>query len=463
MSQRVSIVKALCVSEIDNTALVTGRSIAVLSSMFNRREDRFALCPDSEFSQAIAWAEVLICKRYRGLSVAETLSWHTIYSQSFLQELIEEKRQIWLNVLRVYQLANPIILDSLKTTSKAGKFIRIPTALDTSLAQPVLSDFVFRYRYKRLVQLSPPEHPELETLQSKTAHYTQTNPAAKALETDISVFLGWADPQPTTATSPNWVKEITTSGNSSDGHLFEKRVRQGFIQLGFTNNLNNIKASLDPEATGGDGGIDFYCELPYPIVGECKASKDLKVSDNKDGAAFQLIKLGQKHLYKEGFDRAIKIIMAPGKLTKAANQTAIGNQMNIMRPETLQRLVELKNAHPGSIDLLALEPCLRSAPFGTDADQKVNDFIDSIEQQIKIRSRVIESVKALKEGGDDRVSASTVRTHFNAIQPDKLGSPEEAHDILVELSSPLTGYLGKIKGETWQADRFYFLRDLTMP
>jgi hypothetical protein len=36
------------------------------------------------------------------------------------------------------------------------------------------------------------------------------------------------------------------------------------------------------------------------------------------------------------------------------------------------------------------------------------------------------------------------------------------HEILIELSSPLTGYLGRIKGSDWRSDRFYYLRDLSL-
>ncbi|WP_198920685.1 hypothetical protein, partial [Anaplasma marginale] len=52
-------------------------------------------------------------------------------------------------------------------------------------------------------------------------------------------------------------------GNSSDGNEFEKLVRKGLIKLGFGNSNTNPKTSLDPDATGGAGGIDFYCETPY--------------------------------------------------------------------------------------------------------------------------------------------------------------------------------------------------------
>ncbi|MEO1429116.1 MAG: hypothetical protein AAFS12_15380 [Cyanobacteria bacterium J06632_19] len=37
---------------------------------------------------------------------------------------------------------------------------------------------------------------------------------------------------------------------------------------------------------------------------------------------------------------------------------------------------------------------------------------------------------------------------------------QEMHEILLELSSPLTGYLGRIKGTDWKTDKFYFLHDL---
>jgi hypothetical protein len=34
------------------------------------------------------------------------------------------------------------------------------------------------------------------------------------------------------------------------------------------------------------------------------------------------------------------------------------------------------------------------------------------------------------------------------------------HELLIELASPLTGYLGRIRGTSIDSDRFYFLRDL---
>ncbi len=154
---------------------------------------------------------------------------------------------------------------------------------------------------------------------------------------------------------------------------------------------------------------------------------------------------------------SIKIIFTSGNLTPDhAEPAVIQNKMNVMRPETLQRLVERKTTHPGAINLFELKLCLESEPFGTDADAKVNQFIDHTWQKIKVRLNIIKAVKALKEDGDGQVTASDVRNRFNAFadHQDKLATPETAHDFLIQLSSPLTGYLGRIKGSIWRSDRF---------
>ncbi|MCZ0902455.1 DUF1802 domain-containing protein, partial [Microcoleus sp. HI-ES] len=51
---------------------------------------------------------------------------------------------------------------------------------------------------------------------------------------------------------------------------------------------------------------------------------------------------------------------------------------------------------------------------------------------------------------------------YSMSKPPKKLSREELYEILVELSSPLTGYAGRIKGEHLGRDRFYFLRDLPL-
>jgi hypothetical protein len=261
-------------------------------------------------------------------------------------------------------------------------------------------------------------------------------------------------PKPPTPDS-SWIQEIAKVGNSSDGHTFEKLVRKSLIELGFTNSNCKPEASLDPNATGGAGGLDFYCEAPYPVVGECKATKSEKVPD---GTPAQLIKLGYKHL-QEQYDRCIKLIVAAGELTSAAQRTAVGNKINIIRPETLQSLVELQAQHKGSIDLLKLKHCLQQEPFGL-ADDKINSCINKIKQNIKLRAHIVQLVKNyLEKTGFERVSVHALHGAYAISNPPQPLQPEALHEILVELSSPLTGYLGRNKGRDG-SDRFYFLRDL---
>jgi predicted unusual protein kinase regulating ubiquinone biosynthesis (AarF/ABC1/UbiB family) len=191
------------------------------------------------------------------------------------------------------------------------------------------------------------------------------------------------------------------------------------------------------------------------VVGECKATKSEKVPD---GTPAQLIKLGHKHL-QEQYDRCIKLIVAAGELTSAAQRTAVGNKINIIRPETLQSLVELQAQHKGCIDLLKLKHCLQQEPFGL-ADDKINSCINKIKQNIKLRADIVQLVKTyLKKTGNERVSVhSLYGAYAISSQPQPL-KPEALHEILVELSSPLTGYLGRTNGRDG-SDRFYFLRDL---
>jgi hypothetical protein len=60
----------------------------------------------------------------------------------------------------------------------------------------------------------------------------------------------------------------------------------------------------------------------------------------------------------------------------------------------------------------------------------------------------------------EKASVHALHGAYAFSRPSQPLSPQEIYEILVELSSPLTGYLGRIKGEDWGRDRFYFLRDL---
>ncbi|GAB4379782.1 MAG: hypothetical protein Kow00121_34630 [Elainellaceae cyanobacterium] len=470
MDSSVSLSAALCLSNADIEALIQGRMIATLSRTFINSIQSFALCPVDDASDRAtvkiqAWAKFEFCRMYRDSQDLEKLSKLTIWSDEFLQDLLKERHKIFLACLRVYQLSQPIELSGDRIhPSKIGSFIKLPCLLSASKVEPVLSEATFQKRQQQLIKLEPPLHPELEKFQLTVSQFISNNPLAQELEQDIKSFLGWTSSSFYKRVDSDiaWIQTIAEVGNSPDGYKFEKLVRKSLVKLGFSNSLNNPKASLDPEGMGGAGGLDVYCDAPYSLVGECKATKHETVSNS---VSAQLIHLGNTHLGTEQFEGAIKVLFVAGKLTDPAQLAALGNRMNVIRPETLQKLVELKSQYPGSINLLELKPCLEQAPFGEQADEKINRFIERVRQQIKLRSDLVKSVKLLTRPDRTQLEVVEICTCYNlkfASSSSYELSNMGVYELLLELSSPLTGYLGRIQGRELQSDRFYYLRDLTI-
>ena len=482
----VSIEKAIRLPAPDVEALIQGQMIAAMVWRTLSPGEKFALYPadiaikllpdeqhyrssflptaknsldqlNSDKVLIKAWANCELCQVLNDPESLKALSQLTIWTTELLEATLVQRPYIFLAHFRVYLLPEPLEIP----VNPTAKFVPLPNSLSVTEFLPVLSDRIFAKRRQKLEKLEPPDHPELEELQSAIALLSTTNPKAKQLDTELKIFLGWLEKSPTTQPDQDldWIKTIADTGNSSDGNSFEKLCRKSLIKLGFQNSNKKLEASLDPESTGGAGGLDFYCETPYQVVGECKATKSETVPD---GTPAQLVKLGLKHL-QEQYNCCIKIIMAAGQLNRHANQTAIGNHMNVIRPETLQKLVELKANYPGSINLLELKPCLEKEPFGEDADAKVNNYINKVLERIKLRSHIIRLVKdLLQRGNSESVEFRDLRGAYTYSTFSQSLEDEELHQILIELSSPLTGYLGREKGSNWQSDRFYFLRDLPM-
>jgi len=129
----------------------------------------------------------------------------------------------------------------------------------------------------------------------------------------------------------------------------------------------------------------------------------------------------------------------------------------IINPETLEKLVKLQSQYRGSVDLFKLKDYLKPG----SVDDEVEKYIAQVAREIELRSHLVELVKnylentGLADAGVDALHGA----YFGSKPPQRL-KPEEMHEILIELSSPLTGYLGRIRGSDWKSDRFYFLRDL---
>ncbi len=502
MSESVFLDRALCLSVADIAALSGGQSITAMPRVFIEKGWSFALYPytigmnslplkeyyhryvldfiqsfllkqDCNFPMVSLWAKCEACSMVYEAGQLEKLSGLTVWTSKLLQAELKQRQPVFLASLRVYCLPQPIpVLANSLVPNKLGKFIGLP-ALDISNKfslplkvtgfLPILDEAAFNQRRRQLEAGESLLYGELVDLYSAIASLIPPTPAAQTLCQEVKALIGWSleGSYGLVDSDLGWIRELVNIGNSSDGYAFEKLVRKSLIKLGFTNSQNN---SLDPEATGGAGGLDVYCDAPFSLVGECKASRYENVPN---GVAAQLINLGNTHLGRVCFDHAIKVIFSAGRLTSAAQKAAVENQMNIIRPETLQRLVELKAHHPGSINLLELKPCLQKAPFGEEADDKVNQYIDRIWQELKVRSRIIQVVKELSESDPERKQFEVVeiRVHYNATAARVSGNVldnQTVHELLIELASPFAGYLGRLHGMSLPSDRFYYLRDLVV-
>ncbi|MGB6296979.1 MAG: hypothetical protein WBF90_12455 [Rivularia sp. (in: cyanobacteria)] len=135
--------------------------------------------------------------------------------------------------------------------------------------------------------------------------------------------------------------------------------------------------------------------------------------------------------------------------------------MNVITPETLEKLVKLQSHYQGCVNLLELKECLQQKPFGL-AEDKVNSYIRKIEQDIKVRSHLVELVKYyLQNFQVDSISVETLHGAYFASQPPQSLQIMEMYEILIELSLSSTGYLKRIEGADWKSDKFCFLRDLS--
>lgn len=494
MLETILIDRALCLPAVNIAALLKGQLIAVIPQVFVQKGWTFALYPtqtnndlypeqqyrshilplvedtptqqQTEVTTIEVWARCEYCKVVHDIEHLEALSHLTIWTKEALREVMEQRQHLFVALLRVYQIPTKIqVSNDTASAEKLGKFVSISTlneqsykALNVREMLPVLNDAVFNRRKHQAEALHPPLYPELEELQHTIAPLVKDNAQLQGFNLFLQKFLGWTDGVTMDNCDPalEWISTIAKVGNSSEGHKFEKLVRKGLLKLGFTG------SSLGPSSTGGPGGMDFYCEEPYSMVGECKATKTETVYD---GTPAQLLKIGMNHLGKEQYERSIKLIVAAGDLNFYALRTATENEMNVISPETLQELVNLQTKHKGSINLIELKKCLEQNPFGL-ADEKVIAHISRIRQNLRIRSHLIASICQLGETEVCRTQFEVIeiRVQYNANFAKIDGSildNQKVYDLLIELSSPLTGYLGRIEGGTGMlTDRFYFLRDL---
>jgi Domain of unknown function (DUF1802) len=460
--------------------LIDGQIIAVITPMFITPGRSFVLYPTAKSFNSFSWQEnykadffsldenaikglnadkVVIktwakCEKCETLDQESNLSNVTIWTKEGLEQILLERSYIFLTYLRVYLLHEPLEMKG----DHEGKFVALPQRITVDNYQAVLSDRIFTQRKELLQKRLPYQPSELEQLQAQIYQLININEGAKILDQNISIFLNYdsdnIDKKPNDELK--WIETIAKLGNRSKeldegksnyqaGTDFENITRKSLEFLGF---------KVDYFHRGGAGGIDVYCTEPYPLVIECKAGRKIP-----NDTAVQLLNLATLRLKDEKIIKKVtKLIIGPGEPTKQLKEAAKVHNMSILNPQTLEELVKLQATYPNSANLFTLKNCLKSGK----TDQEVMEYITTVKNEIKQRSQIITAVKKQQELGQKEPTIMQIHTAYNtmfATNQNSAISEQIVRDILIELSSPLTGYLGKITDEN-HVERFYYLRDL---
>lgn len=403
---------SLCLPELDIIALTHIPSIVAVTERFIVPDKSFVLLPcreleseecyracvrqqleaftpvETDRASATHWAQCVLCQQITDKESLEEIAPRTIWTNSYLLRHLKSRKKLFLSVLRVYELTEEITIETAPASDQLYRFLPLPNVVDGEVQSPVLNEEAFASAKQAFLKPAEPSDPEPEDILN----------------------------------SAKWVAKIADTGNSSEGHLFEKLVRKGLLTLGFQNTDNRAAASLDPNTTGGAGGIDFYANQPYRIVGECKASKHRKINTD---AATQVVRLGLQNLEEEHYIECIKIVISGGALTAGAEDIARGHRVNVIRPETMQRLVESKVDFPEDFDLYLLKHCLENEPFGESADLKINEHLNCWQgewrEQQEHQQLRLQSIQSLEELSQQPIaspflnfSVQEVRAHHNA-------------------------------------------------
>jgi hypothetical protein len=503
MSNYFSLPIALRIPALEVDALIEGKIIAIIAKIFLNPGRQFSLYPGdsslnplppeeyyhADFLDAAqtaekniehglgdnrgdetflikAWARCELCEMVNDVNAIAPLSAATIWTPAGLQAIINQGRSIFLTYLRVYHLAEPAAAPA----NSMGKFISVP--LSVSSDRPILTDDQFTQYCQNLQQrkprepftppppIIPPLPPPFDRLQPALNQLVTTNQSAAYFNQELQQFLGLQDSGEILPKNPDlaWIKTITELGNRSQaedagksnyqaGTDFENIVRQSLEFLGFTINYSH---------KGGAGGLDLFCSAPYPLVGECKAGKSIP-----NTTAVQLLNLATLRLQDSQLrDQAVKLIIGPGKPTKQLLQAAEVHKMSIIRPETLEKLVILESQCPRCIDLFKLKEYLQPG----QSDDAIEKYIQEIQQQLKVRSHIVQLVKNhLTKTSDKFIGLETIYGAYPYSNPPEPLDQQQLYQILLELSSYFAGYLGRIPGNYGsKSDRFYFLRDLAI-
>jgi hypothetical protein len=373
-----------------------------------------------------------------------------------LDLIFQQRANIFLLVLRVYKLPNPVQVQQ----QLLGNFVPLPEIVTVSEKVSILDDEQFQQIQEQSKDL------ELLIIPDQTSDSFETDD--DFLQIAPSLLDNSNTEKEADLDNPNkeekvyshdlsWIKTISSLGDRSiegndkkstvkAGSDFENIVKRSLEFLGFT---------IDHNHRGGAGGLDLCCSQPYLLIGECKAGKSIP-----KGTTEEIMRIGMTRLTTENeFKEAAKLIIGSGKPTPDVIKFANKWKVSIIKAMTLQKLVELKAKYDGAINLFELKEYLQAGQI----DDKIDEYIQKVEGEIKLRAYVVQTVKNfLLNNSFKDVETNVIFGLYAGSNPPKNLSTEELKEILIELSSPLAGYLGRVKGNGENGDRFYYLRDLTI-
>jgi hypothetical protein len=450
----ISIANGLRISATNLDALRSGAIVGAFSKTFLAIDRSFALYPDLQVENADLvtvdlWAECKSCESIDNTFDLLKLSQLTALPIEELELIFQQRASIFLVVLRVYKLSNPIQVQQQST----GNFVPLPESITIFEKIPILDDEQFQQIQDQSKDL------ELLIVSNQSTDiilddddFLKINPNILNVEPQEVI-----DEENQTNNSLSWIKTISTLGDRSiegadkkstvkAGTDFENIVKRSLEFLGFT---------IDKAHKGGAGGLDLCCSQPYLLIGECKAGKSIP-----KGTTEEIMRIGMTKLATESeFKEAAKLIIGSGKPTPDVIKFSTKWKISIIKTKTLQKLVEFKAKYDGAINLFELKEYLQAGQI----DDKIDEYIQKVESDIKLRSRIVQSVKKLAYMGTTQPNFERICTQYNAMfftDNESVLHDQEGKDILIELSSPLAGYLGRVKGNGGNSDRFYYLRDL---
>ncbi|NJL90343.1 MAG: DUF1802 family protein [Coleofasciculaceae cyanobacterium SM2_1_6] len=463
----VFITNGLRISATNLDALKSGEIVGAFSKTFLTLDKCFALYPDLQIQNLETvniefWAECKSCDSIDNTFSLSNLSRLTTLSIKELRVIFQQRTNIFLVSLRVYRLPNSIEVKAQST----GNFIPLPSAITIIDRLPVLNDEQFREIYKQFQglnlaifsnEISTTSVITNELLEVNSNFLSESNTTLQSIIIPENLSLQQEEIIHQKESELDWIKTISTLGDRSieqdqgrssnyqAGTDFENISKKSLEFLGFT---------VDEAYKGGAGGLDLFCSKPYPLTGECKAGKSIP-----NHTVEELIRLGGTHLGVEGFiNLSAKLVIGAGKPTNPMLEAAQQWKVSIIKAMTLQKLVELKAKYDGAINLFELKEYLQAGQI----DKVIDEYIQKVEDRIRLRSKIIQAVKELQESDSEPPSSIEIRTHYNARQQGSTLDLVSTKEILIELSSPLVGYLGRVEENGRKIDRFYFLRDLPL-